>query len=40
MEKDRKSGQNGKGSDQRPLSVSREQFEKNWDRIFNPKKKR
>ena len=30
----------GKGDTPRPLSVSREQFESNWDRIFsNPKPK-
>lgn len=36
-EKDRKAGQNGKGSDPRPLSVSREEFDKNWDKIFGKK---
>lgn len=28
-----------KGSKQRPLSVSKEQFDENWDRIFGSKKK-
>lgn len=40
MEKNRTAGQNGKGSQPRPISVSREQFEKNWDRIFNSKNKK
>jgi len=26
----------GKGDQQRPLSVPKEQFEKNWDTIFKP----
>ena len=25
----------GKGSSRRPVSVSKEQYESNWDRIFN-----
>jgi hypothetical protein len=29
----------GKGSKPRPLSIPRQQFESNWDRIFNKKKK-
>jgi len=29
---------NGKGSKPRPLSVPREEFENNWDTIFNKKK--
>lgn len=29
----------GKGSKPRPLSIPRKQFEDNWDRIFNQKKK-
>jgi hypothetical protein len=28
---------NGKGSKRRPCQVSREEFEKNWDRIFGKK---
>ena len=28
----------GKGSKPRPLSVKKEQFNKNWDKIFNKKK--
>ena len=28
----------GKGSKPRPLSVSRNQFDDNWDRIFGKKK--
>ncbi len=28
-----------KGSKQRPLKVPRKQFDENWDRIFNKKKK-
>lgn len=27
--------QNGKGSKPRPLSISREEFNKHWDNIFN-----
>lgn len=27
----------GKGSKPRPLSVKKEQFDKNWDKIFNKK---
>lgn len=33
-----KSAQNGKGSMKRPMFISREQYEKNWDRIFSKKK--
>jgi hypothetical protein len=29
---------NGKGSKPRPLSISKEEFHKNFDRIFAPKK--
>lgn len=29
----------GKGSKQRPLSISKAQFEENWDRIFKKKVK-
>ena len=29
----------GKGSKQRPASVSVEEFSKNWDKIFNRRKK-
>lgn len=29
----------GKGSKPRPLSVPRKQFDENWDRIFDAKKK-
>jgi len=32
-------GRIGKGSRPRPLSVSKETFETNWDRIFNNAKK-
>jgi hypothetical protein len=32
-------GRIGKGSRPRPLSVSKETFENNWDRIFNNAKK-
>ena len=32
-------GRIGKGSRTRPLSVSKETFEDNWDRIFNNAKK-
>lgn len=33
---------NGKGDNYRPLSVSRETWNKNWDAVFNskPKKKK
>lgn len=30
---------NGKGSTSRPLSVTRETYEENWERIFGKKKK-
>jgi hypothetical protein len=30
---------NGKGSTPRPLSVSREEFSKRWDRVFKRKVK-
>jgi hypothetical protein len=30
--------QNGKGDKRRPKSVSYEQWEKNWDKIFRPSK--
>lgn len=30
---------NGKGSSTRPLSISREEFNKNWDMIFKKKSK-
>ena len=29
-----------KGSKQRPKKISKEQFDKNWDKIFGKKKKR
>jgi hypothetical protein len=32
-------GQAGKGSRQRPCLVSREEYEKNWNRIFGDKEK-
>jgi hypothetical protein len=31
---------NGKGSSRRPKLVSQEVFEKNWERIFEKKKKK
>ena len=31
--------QNGKGCKPRPLSVSREQYEANWDKLFGTVKK-
>lgn len=39
MEKNRKKGQNGKGDSRRPMDVSREEFEKNWDLLFGKKDK-
>ena len=30
---------NGKGSKPRPLSVSREEYERNWDMLFGKKEK-
>ena len=30
--------ENGKGDKQRPLSINKETFDNNWDRIFNKKK--
>jgi len=30
---------NGKGDKPRPLSVPRNKFNSNWDKIFKPKKK-
>lgn len=32
--------QNGKGSTRRPKSVSQETWDKNWEAIFRPKKKK
>lgn len=40
MEKSRKKGQNGKGSGRRPLSVTRKEFEENWDKLFKNSKKK
>lgn len=31
---------NGKGDNHRPLSVTRETWNKNWDAVFKPKKKK
>ena len=28
----------GKGSKPRPISISKEQYKKNWDKIFNKEK--
>ena len=30
-------GQNGKGDSSRPLSISKKEFDKRWDKIFGKK---
>ena len=33
-------GQNGKGDSSRPLSISKKEFDKRWDKIFGKKDKK